>query len=244
MEEKVLIKSNPSKKTKLFFIGVIVALLTVLFIGLLIMIPENIQSWAEGCAKRCYTSYWNHSEGNFYECNFCEEHFTFKDASHFLECHIDEMEFADYFDVNCWFLSLTSIVLAGIFGLIYFLLSRCNITVTDKNISGRTFWGKKVVLPIHMVSAYSTSKVFSVLAITTASGFIKFPCIGNREEIASVLQQLLNERQQKTETQEVLISKEDNSKNLNDLVKLKNLLDDGIITQEEFDAKKKEILGL
>ena len=152
----------------------------------------------------------------------------------------------DYWFWNTYIFSLywLFIILAGIFGLIYFLLSRCNIIVTDKNISGRTFWGKKVVLPIHMVSAYSTSKVFSVLAITTASGFIKFPCIGNREEIAGVLQQLLNERQQKTETQEVLISKEDNSKNLNDLVKLKNLLDDGIITQEEFDAKKKEILGL
>ncbi|MBO4403956.1 MAG: SHOCT domain-containing protein [Treponema sp.] len=32
--------------------------------------------------------------------------------------------------------------------------------------------------------------------------------------------------------------------NADELVKLKKLLDDGIITQEDFDAKKKELLGL
>lgn len=31
---------------------------------------------------------------------------------------------------------------------------------------------------------------------------------------------------------------------LNDLSKLKQLLDDGVITQEDFDAKKKQILGI
>ena len=34
------------------------------------------------------------------------------------------------------------------------------------------------------------------------------------------------------------------SSDLNDLKKLKNLLDDGILTQDEFTAKKKQILGL
>ena len=31
---------------------------------------------------------------------------------------------------------------------------------------------------------------------------------------------------------------------MDDLLKLKSLLDSGIITQEEFDAKKKSLLGL
>lgn len=35
-----------------------------------------------------------------------------------------------------------------------------------------------------------------------------------------------------------------NQKSLNDLIILKKLLDEGIITQEEFNAKKKQILGL
>tara|TARA_Y100001970_G_scaffold28497_2_gene34916 strand:+ start:10933 stop:11460 length:528 start_codon:yes stop_codon:yes gene_type:complete len=41
-------------------------------------------------------------------------------------------------------------------------------------------------------------------------------------------------------------SKQDNSdvSSADELIKLKGLLDDGVITQEDFDAKKKEILGL
>lgn len=238
MEEKVLIKSSSSKTTKKIFIGAIVILLVMAVCFFILQIVNSRNEWAEWYADiHC----------RYDRCCFCDAVFKYDMETHLLTMHGDQFDWGyvrfDWYYTYPFFFWLF-IILAGIFGLIYFLLSRCNITVTDKNISGRTFWGKKVVLPIHMVSAYSTSKVFSVLAITTASGFIKFPCIGNREEIASVLQQLLNERQQKTETQEVLISKEDNSKNLNDLVKLKNLLDEGIITQEEFDAKKKEILGL
>lgn len=42
------------------------------------------------------------------------------------------------------------------------------------------------------------------------------------------------------------LNKEENNtnNNLDNLKKLKELLDSGIITQEEFDAKKKQILGL
>ena len=76
------------------------------------------------------------------------------------------------------------------------------------------------------------------------SGKIKFLCQGNYNEIAGVLQQLLNERQKNTEIQESLQSRQSNANNLDDLVKLKTLLDSGIITQEEFDVKKKELLKL
>ena len=48
---------------------------------------------------------------------------------------------------------------------------------------------------------------------------------------------------QKTEigTTPIMSEKEDLAESL---TKLKNLLDNGVITQEEFDAKKKQILGL
>ena len=50
----------------------------------------------------------------------------------------------------------------------------------------------------------------------------------------------INERQQNTET-----SARQTSENtaMDDIIKLKSLLDSGIITQEEFDAKKSEILN-
>ena len=95
-----------------------------------------------------------------------------------------------------------------------------------------------------MISDFSIRKIFCVVGISTASGYINFPCISNYKEIADILQQLLNERQQKTETKENIILPQNKSKNLDDLVKLKNLLENDIITQDEFEIKKKEILGL
>lgn len=41
-----------------------------------------------------------------------------------------------------------------------------------------------------------------------------------------------------------LNSKENSNDNINDLKQLKQLADDGVITQDEFEAKKKQILGL
>ena len=41
-----------------------------------------------------------------------------------------------------------------------------------------------------------------------------------------------------------VISKIDESDRINNLAQYKNLLDSGVITQEEFEAKKKQLLGL
>ena len=63
--------------------------------------------------------------------------------------------------------------------------------------------------------------------------------------IGNVLSQKINERQDNTinETPATSSDKERNN-SMEDFVKLKSLLDQGIITQEEFDAKKKQLLGL
>ena len=66
--------------------------------------------------------------------------------------------------------------------------------------------------------------------------------IKNRGEIYDVVSKLLVERQNKTtitsRTQEISKSSAD------ELKKYKNLLDSGIISQEEFEAKKKQLLNL
>ena len=237
MEEKILIKSISSKKTKQFFMGIIIALIIISIVSLILAISVARKNWASSAFYYYGSSY--------YKCEFCDELGKYNDLlSHILESHSNNF----YLDIDyalVWFiLHWAFIFLTGIFYLIYLLISRCNLVISEKNISGNTFLGRKVVLPIHMVSAYSISKIFSVVAITTASGIIKFYSIGNYKEIADVLQQLLNERQKRTETQEYLISKQKNTKNLDDLVKLKHLLDEGIITKEEYDVKKKEILEL
>ena len=134
-------------------------------------------------------------------------------------------------------------LILGIVALIIFLAQRkCEITVTEKNVRGKALFGKEVVLPIYMISAYSTRSFMSTIAVATSSGLTKFALIGNYAEIGNVLAKMINERQENTAKTESKSNTD--SSNMDDLLKLKNLLDQGIITQEEFDAKKKQLLGL
>ena len=122
------------------------------------------------------------------------------------------------------------------------MLNKCELTVTDKRIFGHGIGGKRVDIPLDSVSAIG-SGLFSSISVTSASGAIKFALIKNRDEIQKVLSDLLIERQSKPKA-ETTIKQEIPQSNADELKKFKELLDNGIITQEEFDAKKKQLLGL
>ena len=134
------------------------------------------------------------------------------------------------------------LLLGIIFGIIYLVNRKCELCITENNVKGKAPFGKEVVLPIYMVSAYSTRKFMSTVAVATSSGITKFPLIKNYVEIGEVLAKKINERQVNTQAEAKPTASASN--NLDDLLKLKSLLDSGIITQEEFDAKKKQLLGL
>ena len=59
----------------------------------------------------------------------------------------------------------------------------------------------------------------------------------------SVISNVLLERQGKT-TKQVATNDLGSGSNADELKKYKDLIDSGVITQEEFDAKKKQLLGL
>ena len=92
------------------------------------------------------------------------------------------------------------------------------------------------------VSSYSTEEHLSTIAVATSSGITKFVLIKNYKEMGKVLAELINKKQKNTESTATVSQAPKDS--LDELVKLKSLLDAGIITQEEFDAKKKQLLGL
>ncbi len=241
MEEKILIKSEVSQTTKRVFMAITISLIVVAMIFLFVAISQAKDTWQSHQSDYYYEYY--------YRCKICGSLEIYeKMPSHIIETHSDRFSFSSWaFGGNAlvfMILNFSFIFIAGCFALCYFLLKRCNITVTEKNVYGTTFWGKKVVLPIHMVSAYATSKFLATIAITTMSGYIKFRCVGNYEEIATVLSGQINNKQEKTEMQQNDDKKQEKSDNLDSLIKLKGLLDSGIISQEEFDAKKKEILGI
>ena len=134
------------------------------------------------------------------------------------------------------------VVLAIVGIIIYKRWSKVQITVTDKRVYGYDAIGKRVDLPLDSITAVGTS-IFSGLAVTTASGAIKFTMLKNRDELHDAISKLLVERQSRTSST-TTIKQEIHQSDADELAKFKDLLDKGVITQEEFDAKKKQLLGL
>lgn len=116
---------------------------------------------------------------------------------------------------------------------------KCSITVTDKRIFGNASFGKRVDLPLDSVSATGTV-MFSGVVVSTSSGAIKFIAIKNQEEILETINNLIINRQNKYNSKPEIVV----SNNADELKKYKELFDAGVITQEEFETKKKQILGL
>ncbi len=128
--------------------------------------------------------------------------------------------------------------------IIYLRWSKVELVVTDKRVYGNDALGKRVDLPLDSITAIATS-MFSGLAVTTASGAIKFVMIKNRDEIHAEISKLLVGRQETGKVvSETIVKQEISQSNADELKKFKDLLDSGVITQEEFDAKKKQLLGL
>ncbi len=122
--------------------------------------------------------------------------------------------------------------------------SKSSVTVTNMRVYGVLRGKKRVDLPIDSITAFAGVRENGI-AITTSSGKIRFNFIKNRDDIADALISLITERQsKKAETKN---NEPDNGpvlSNADEIRKYKNLLDEGIITQEDYDAKKKQLLGL
>lgn len=122
------------------------------------------------------------------------------------------------------------------------LISQNEIIVTNKRIYGKAAFGRRVDLPLDAISAVGTG-FFKSIIITTSSGKIKFSMMDNRDGLHRAISNLLIERQNKSVIA-TTVKQENPQSNADELKKFKELLDAGVITQEEFDTKKKQLLGL
>ena len=132
-------------------------------------------------------------------------------------------------------------ILTVCFSVIYFYCSKSQITVTKNRVYGNAAFGKRVDLPVDSISAVSIGGIFSQIAVATASGLIHFYLIKNHAEVHKTISDLLVSRQEKPNN---VVHQVVNQTSATELKEYKELLDSGIISQEEFDAKKKQILGL
>lgn len=129
--------------------------------------------------------------------------------------------------------------------IVFYLFSaKTKIIVTDKRVYGKTAFGKQVDLILDNISLVEKS-AFQGLAVVTSSSNVKFLGISNRDEIYETIKKILADGESKeVEVTEPVTNVTQAQSSADELKKFKELLDSGIITQEEFDAKKKQLLGL
>lgn len=135
-----------------------------------------------------------------------------------------------------WFLGYIFILIVLLMVLNLSLL-KSTMIVTDKRIYGTTYFGKRVDIPLDSVSAIAV-KYHHVVSASSSSGKISFALIENSDEIHKCISDLLIARQAQKQAPMM-----QSMTNADELKKYKELLDNGVITLEEFDRKKKQLLG-
>lgn len=230
MEEKVLIKSKKYNVKKLFKIlsliglGITIVMFVCFFVVPVINLIIDYNKWQDGVLS--------------FGTGFIQPE-SFDNALSFAMAN----EWNDFIRWYWWKCLIPIVSLTLIGGLIYLWLRSYELTITDKRVYGKVAFGKRVDLPVDSVSATSTISLFKGVSVSTSSGRISFLTIKNAKEIYDVINNLLVERQ-KEKTQNTGTTIVQNSDEADKLKKYKDLLDSGVITQEEFDAKKKQLLGL
>ncbi len=246
MEEKVLIQSKKFNIKKLFLVFVIIgAFLAVL--NSVLLISDDISYYNEEYGESHEHDSWCYERSDdYYDDRRDDDILNNEDK---MDCPQivygsgTSYAFNNFFEYLYFLTTLIPLAaMAVLGGLIYLWLRSYELTVTDKRVYGKVQFGKRVDLPVDSVSATATIQLLKGVSVSTSSGKISFLAIKNANEIYSTINNLLIERQQKKES--VVTKVEAKVDETEQLAKYKDLLDKGVITQEEFDAKKKQLLGL
>ena len=223
--ENVIIKGTP-KKNKVALI--------VLLSGIAVAIISLIVA----------SYYFNNVDGY--------EYFGFGYGGWYTYCVIYDFDFFDFYFSEFFGLCIHGYMLiAGVIAIIVGLImkfntEKCEITVTNNRIFGKLAHGKEVNIPLNQVTGLHSCS-FDGVSVASIGNVSDFHCIANHEEVMKTISYLLaNQRGTGTSPAQVSNASASSSSNneAEQLKRFKDLLDSGVITQEEFDAKKKEILGL
>ena len=111
----------------------------------------------------------------------------------------------------------------------------------------------EIAIPIEQFNNVIVTKSFfdsirsgKTLTLCSASGKISFHFIQNADEVSAAILTMINDYKKNygNVSKPTVIEKNISTSDADELRKFKELLDSGVISQEEFDAKKKQLLGL
>lgn len=122
------------------------------------------------------------------------------------------------------------------------------ITCTDKRLlfldKGMVFGLKQVEIPIEKINSISYKKGLLLGEIIIYHGAAQMTIKNIQKEAVKPLADAINNEIEKHRSAANNTSIQPTVSAADELLKFKQLLDAEVITQEEFDAKKKELLGL
>jgi hypothetical protein len=234
---KANIKFEPKKFNLLINVIIIIGL--AIFVSSVIPVSKDIESGSWGG-----TVYFRNIYGEYikYECYY-DEDFTY----------LEKKDYEFWYYPSFWIgfgVSLASILTKVIvLACCNSTAEKCYLMLDTKGINGlrkKVFSQKKLVLPMDKIDSIVVKDGISdkllggqTVAIYSASGLIKFAWIQNAQEFVD---KTLAEIQKYNETIEL---KNNVTVNIEaeKLQKLKILLEQGLITQEEYDTKRKEMIS-
>lgn len=134
------------------------------------------------------------------------------------------------------------------------IVSGCSIELNEDGIVGQykqLFAKKQLTLPIEKVDSVTVQNGFfdkiesgETLCIRSASGLVRFHWVQNAQEFLDATLAEIQKYKETVSAKSAVTPVVPVSDEFEKIKKLKELLDSGVITQEEFEAKKKQLLGL
>lgn len=154
-----------------------------------------------------------------------------------------EEMFTTYLAIACLLVSL------GVF-IAYVIKANNKMSVSPATVTGINSFGKAVKMPVEFISNASVKSFDSSIAVTYLGKTHKYFMFSNNIALAQAINEaksgtLVADKSNMTvEMTNVQIVKNNVTNSAEEIKQLKELLDMGVITQEDFDTKKKQILAL
>ena len=218
MMEKVLFTTKANKKAVLVLCGVI----AVVFLLTFLVLNSNAEKqWANA---RDLGVMWSVSKTDSLKAR-----------------HSNALADANLFETMQ---TVTAVVGVALTVFCYVSNMGVELVITDKRVYGKAYLGKRVDIPVDSVSSVGKG-IFNTICVASSSGRILFTFLQDSETAFEEVNKLLVTRQENTKNEKtdnvvnnIPLSAADEIKKFNQLYK------EGIITKEQFDQKKKELLGV
>lgn len=228
----IIEKSKPEAKKKKFlhYVTIIIFVVAIVLMAGTLFYYTSVGNWEE--VKKYYTS--TYPWGESYE------------DWRLVERHIVELE-----EIFTFWISIFLFLVSSVLFIIYESIRNSWICVSKSGVVGRTIFGKAFNIPFSSINYAKSSNLLSKVIIKTNGKSKSAFMIENHPNIVKLINETISElKVNKNNIPNTVIRgprvvvQSNQSSSTDELIKLKELLDSGVITQEDFDAKKKQILGI